>query len=232
MRQVLADYLMFIDKLKKHQPFSFAHFNDGELSLMVQNKTCTISRGAQEYTPELRQKLIDTFLIDNPNFYRGLICPGCWDSRPVYDKAIQLLKGHSCGITQACVFHHCYLKYRHLFFDALKSYDKIVWMANEHFDLSKLCRALSLDVNHQRYIMVPGKNAFAQYEQYSSMNFRDGELVILLCGPLGRILAGEYFQKFPSTTFLCLGSYFDTILYGQSYGYHTSQGSCTQCYPD
>ena len=62
-----------------------------------------------------------------------------------------------------------------------------------------------------------------------NVQFYDNELILLLCGPLGRILAGEYFQKYPNNTFLCLGSYFDKYAYDISRGYENENGAPPCC---
>jgi len=224
------DFLNFIDKLKNKEPFSFAHFNDGEASIMFTLKR-TISRGNQEYSEELRERLKKSFLISNKNFYRGLPCPAC--SEEMYNDCINYLKNNSdidYSITHACVFHNNYSNGNHLFIDALKKYNSITFIANERFNLENLCSGTGLDKDKCKYILVPGKNAFEFISEIENHNFNDCELVILLCGPVGRILAGEYFEKYPKTTFLCLGSYFDNILYGISYEYHNpSYGWCSTC---
>lgn len=183
--------------------------------------THPISRGAQCYSDELKERLIKSFLISNKNFYRGLPCP--YHDKETYLDDVEMLKNSNIdfSITHACVFHHNYSNKRHLFFDVLKTYESIVWIANEYFDLNKLCSAINLEISKNKVFKVPLINAFDSISSVENLIFKEGELVILLCGPIGRILAGEYFQNYPKTTFLCLGSYFDSILYNINYGYHS-----------
>ena len=215
------EYLFFIEKLKNKEPFSFAHFNDGECNYMFDMYKTPISRGYQDYSNELKERLIKSFLINNKNFYRGLPCP--FHDETTYDKCIQMLNTNNINfsIAHACVFHHNYSTKKQLFFDILKTYDSITWIANDKFNLDILSSKIGLDKNKSKVIKVPEKNAFDCISMLENNSFEDGEIVILLCGPIGRILAGEYFQKYPKTTFLCLGSYFDNILFEHiKHGYH------------
>ena len=90
-----------------------------------------------------------------------------------------------------------------------------------------------LDIENK--IVVPPKNAFSVYEtiKHEIDNIKENSIVLLLCGPLGRILAQEWFDKKDNVTYLCIGSYFDSILENRTYLYDTENHNyCFSCSPN
>jgi hypothetical protein len=107
--------------------------------------------------------------------------------------------------------------------DTFKEYT-ITWVLSEKLNVEKICDHIGLDKTKSKSIVVPSKNAFGTKID----DHYDTELVIFLCGPLGRILAGKCFEKYPDKTFLCLGSYFDYI-FGTVHSYHLNDQMCAEC---
>ena len=56
------DFYLLLDKLNNKVPFSFAHFNDGEMCYILDSSRETISRGYQSYSDELKEQLKKSFL--------------------------------------------------------------------------------------------------------------------------------------------------------------------------
>jgi len=228
--RVYEDYLAFIDKLNKKEPFSFAHFNDGEMRYICGYNTEPISRGSQTYHPQLAKDLTQSLLSNNPEFYRGIPCAHCFPE--MNRDTLRLLASTKIKTVTACVFHHTYFEYRELFFKAMKSFDNICWMTNPYFHVENVCRKIGVNFAKSRQIIVPETNAYDYKENLiNSAEFKDGELVLLLCGPLGRILAAEAFDKYPKTTFLCLGSYFDYYAFQNPHEYYFKNIECAGCCP-
>ena len=225
---VLENYLMFIEKLQKKEPFAFAHFNDGEMRYIFNYSHDAISRGAQEYDAHLADDLQQAFLNPNPLFYRGIPCATCFPQMNL--DTIHLLfesENKNNNTVPACVFHHTYwnTNYRNLFFDALKTYDRITWITNPRFNVD-----LVLEHREKRQIILPETNAYTVYAHHTrNLTFQQGELVLLLCGPVGRILASKWIDLYPETTFLCLGSYFDHLAFGTPHAYYFENLHCPGC---
>ena len=95
---------------------------------------------------------------------------------------------------------------------------------------------LKLNIKPYKVIEVEEKYAFdTDYKRikYEWKNFKDGDLVICLCGPLGRVLCYEWFKSNPTLTCLELGSFFDPLLKNRTYLYHTGNHKfCEECYND
>jgi hypothetical protein len=220
---MVEDFYLLLNKLHNKIPFSFAHFNDGEMSFILDCDRTPISRGYQDYSEELKIKLKEAFLINNKEFYRGIPCSTCYHH--LRQGALQLLKDNNtiCSITMATLFHNSFVTTNRLVCETLKNYT-ITWVINDRYNIEHICNRIGLDVTKSKTIIVPSRNAFGTE---IDENF-DTEMVIFLCGPIGRILAGTCFEKHPSKTFLCLGSYFDYV-FGTVYQYHVSDKMCSEC---
>ena len=91
---------------------------------------------------------------------------------------------------------------------------------SQNASVDAFCASTSVPV--ASVVRVPSVNAFpSAYEAHRGgwTRYRTGDIVLLLCGPLGRLLAVEWFLQQPSATFLELGSFFDPELHsGKSLG--------------
>lgn len=234
IRQVTLDYEMLLKHLRQHEPFAFAHYNDGEMYYILDQGRMKISRGAQNYNPALTEKLTETLLMDEPRFYRGIPCTECFPQlySGCIDKiAAKVLDGFSIPTVTACVFHHHYVNRRSEFLKTIPTYSRVTWITDTLFDIGRVCKELGLDSKKQGHYTVPTQNGWDTYDQASELDYAEGELVFMLCGPSGRVLAGEGFRKFPKTTFLCLGSYFDLIASDRAQPYHFFNDHCAECCP-
>ena len=92
-----------------------------------------------------------------------------------------------------------------------------------------------LNIKPYKIIEVAEKYAFeTDYERIKDewKTLQDGDIVICLCGPLGRVLCYEWYKANPQLTCLELGSMFDPLLQRRSYIYHTGNHQyCEECYP-
>jgi len=233
--QIKEDYQFFIKKLQNREPFAFAHFNDGEMRYICNYNQDPISRGSQIYHPELSNELKHALTINTPHtndlFYRGIPCAVCFPQMSQDTKSLLDKHNPYAKTTGACVFHHNYwnTENRQLFFDVLQKY-RITWLTNPQFDLQSVCNQIGLDINENRQITIPEINAYDTYkESTQQLVFKDGELVLLLCGPVGRILAANWIDAYPNTTFLCIGSYFDYIAFGTPHSYFFENLNCPGC---
>jgi hypothetical protein len=168
-------------------------------------------------------------VINNKDFYRGIPCSTCYPN--LRSGAISLLEDNHtiCSTVKATIFHNSFVTTHKLVCESLKKYT-ITWVISEKANVEKICDHIGLDKNKSKSIIVPSNNAFGTQ---INDNF-DTELVIFLCGPLGRVLAGSCFEKYPDKTFLCLGSYFDYVS-GTFHDYHLNNDSrhpyfCPECF--
>ena len=237
--KIRTDYEKLIDKLNKREPFAFAHFNDGEMRYILKQSTEPISRGYKCYSVELEEDLKRVFTLENAQFYKGIPCEKCFAI--MYEKSIQLLQEKGIyendqeQLVGACIFHHNYVKKREMLFDAMRKYKHQTWITNDHFHMEKIISILKLEENDIRHIKIPYVDGYSYYKanekELSTIEYRPNELVVLLCGPTGRILAGDGIMKHPDKTFLCLGSYFDLLSNGVNHEYFSNNTMCIMCCP-
>jgi hypothetical protein len=238
--KVHDDYLFLVEKLQNREPFAFAHFNDGEMQyIRTDNQEHaniethdTISRGAQDYTPQLAHDLTQALIVNNPRFYRGIPCTHCFPQMNRDAKTLLEKHNPTAKTVTACLFHHNYYNHRQLFFETLNQYE-ITWMTNPQFNVENVCEKTGIAPIRNTQILVPEKNGYDFIDLLKHYKFKKCELVLLLCGPVGRILTAIYANHFPKTTFLCLGSYFDRYAFDTEieHNYYLENIECKGCCP-
>jgi len=215
----------FIYNIENNINFAFAHFNDGEISLIL-GKANTISRGMQKASNLLKDKLLLALQYQSKNYYAGIPCSICF---PEYHKYCININNNLC--TPACIFHHTKLTHLDRFLLSLEN-KKIYWFVNNDMNLNNL-KKKNYNIDISSIYIIPSKNAFDKYEEIrNKCDFENNSIVILLCGPIGRILTHEFYQKNNNVTYLCLGSYFDSILTNKKYGYDDFyvHKNCPECF--
>jgi hypothetical protein len=215
---------LFIKNINENIHFSYGHFNDGEMSIIMGSND-PISRGDQKSSSELRKKLITSLIFEKENYFVGIPCALCHKFQRLFCELLRLRN------VPATVFHHTKLTHLNAFLDSLKN-KRLYWVVSESKNLNAM-KKYELDIENK--IIVPPKNAFSVYEtiKHEIDNIKDNSIVLLLCGPLGRILAQEWFDKKNNVTYLCIGSYFDSILENRTYLYDTENHNyCFSCSPN
>jgi len=221
---------IFLRLLNNNKPFAFAHFNDGELNMIIDPKKTPPSR-EQKASTSLSHKLKTSLIYKQKNYFPGLPCSICYPHLKQHaillrtDPNIQnVLWWH------ALAFHHTKISYFTKLISSLKT-KTIHWVINDQHNLQPL-HTLGLDV--KSCIKVQHLNAFDSYEDifHKFSTFKSGDVVILLCGCLGRVLAQEWFAIRKDVSFLCLGSYFDSHIRNKKHLYDDIQQhkQCNECY--
>lgn len=223
---LLDQMQIFLYFLNKRIPFAYGHFNDGELTMMMDDTISPLSL-EQRASYELSQKLLTAFTHRQPNYFPGAPCALCY---PELRKHADELRGNVRGLWHALSFHHTKTVYFRPFIESLRN-RKLYWIINERHNLTSM-RECGLDVSST--LVVPRLNAFDAYAKIfrSHDTFEDDSVVLLLCGCLGRVLAQEWFQLRPTITFLCLGSYFDSHILRKPHLYDNinHHKHCDECY--
>lgn len=223
---LLDQMQLFLYFLHKRIPFAYAHFNDGEMTMMIDDTISPLSL-EQRASSELSTKLRIAFQHKQRNYFPGVPCALCY---PKLRKHAEGLRPHATFLWHALSFHHTKTVYFGPFIESLRN-QKMHWVINERHNLSNL-KELGLDVSST--VVIPRLNAFDAYATIRDTyeHFEDNSVVLLLCGCLGRVLAQEWFQKRPNVTFLCLGSYFDSHVLRKPHLYdnRNHHAHCDECY--
>ena len=217
----------FIFYIKNNINFAFGHFNDGEISLILNEAPAKgISRGKQKCYPLLSKKILLSLKYRHKYYFPGIPCSTCYKSYYLFSKNL-------VGKTDvpACVFHHTKISHFYPFLSSIEG-KKLYWFVDKGKDLSKF-NELGYNIDISSKILVKSKNSFDDYDKIKKIcNFENNSIVMLLCGPLGRILAKEWFIENKNVTYLCLGSYFDSLLCGKKRNYEniSRHKYCPECF--
>jgi len=204
--------------LRQKIPFALARFNDGEIQGMKQIGSVA-ARGDQIITASLQLALIDALYYEQENYWKGLPCPVCMSQHSGYtDKRVP--KDYPF-LTSAVVL--CNKNWKEVIgkIPAALHGRSIVWISGLDQDLDILEEKTGIKVRH--HVHVPMRDAWRVYNHVmdgSHLLFREGEVVMMSCGPMSRVLAAKLFEKHPLTTFIDIGSTFDPYTRDVWHGCH------------
>ncbi len=215
------------DHLRQHVPFAFSKFNDGEHVLLSPN-SCA-SRGQQDTSDLMRIKLFETLIWKHEKYYLGLPCNFCY---PEMRRIDEWIRGNDDPFFPANVLINSNIKSTiDVLKEVLPTYAKVVIVASEAAKVERIEQYFG--IKFYDIIRTRNKNAFdASYAELNGKRFDDGTLVLLCCGPLGRVLVYEWFKANPNLTCLELGSMFDPLTQNKAYMYHYGGvRKCPECNP-
>lgn len=198
---------LLLNLLYEKTPFAFARFNDGEMKAIA-NTNVTIARGDQKVTSELRSKLRGALEHKQHNYWKGKPCGACFSKqRKVYD---QIVDSSYEFQTYAVLF--CNNGHWKPFIDrfpAAVQQRKLTWIIGDGQNMEALNARTGMDVGD--VVRVPMKNSFECYDELSGMwsVFEQGQVVVMCCGPISRVLTATWFARRPDCTFFDAGSLFD-----------------------
>lgn len=201
-------------------PFTYVHFNDGEI-IAASSTDGVTDRGMQANSPMLKERMRAALRVDIEGAYFGAPCSTYFNHARVHGYN-QLAGGltHTKTTVATLLIDGNYLIARPIVTEILKARQNRVRMvvANE----ANMTRFVeTTGITPATVWRVPGREAFPTgYESLKSnyQQLRSGDIVLIMAGPLGRILAAEWFVQRPCVTILELGSFFDLDLFGKSFG--------------
>jgi len=194
-----------LDKLDGGVPVSLARFNDGEMSgIMSPAGTKTVARGDQKVGMDLKYRLLAALSHKQKNYYKGIPCPVCYPR--FHNEAKMLSNPDYKYLTYAVVNTNRNWEYFRDRLGPAIGDKRVIWVSGEDQNVDVL---KNFDINVSHHIKLPLKNAFGKYYEIKNDQFDGGEVVLLSCGPLGRVLVWNWFSENPDTSFLEIGSTFD-----------------------
>lgn len=217
-------------KIINNESFCFIRLNDGECGA-IKNYNYVLARGLESSDINMSNKLKECLTFEKENYFIGLPCKLCYPHLDNFIKNI-IDKNKKHFINANCLINSNYDKTFEVLTENLKNRN-IVIITNEEMakNINKL-NNINIFVN--KVITVSSKNAFCNsYEKIKNCwkEIDNYSVVISLCGPLGRIISKEFFEKNDTLTCLELGSFFDPILNNKSYLYHTKTLKyCKECF--
>lgn len=201
--------------LHKKVPFSFSHYNDGELTFIGKYQAGSheqewFGRKQNQYSTKLGQLLGEAFVKMKENYFIGIPCGTC---HPEHRALAEQLREKDKNTVPAMTIHHN-LSYLPAMLGSLR-HRKVYYMVNEFQDLTVL-EKLGLQVREEQVIRVPFKNSYELYDDLKERRFEKEAVVLMMCGMLAKILCPVWFDRNPGSTFLALGSALDDLIQKKS----------------
>lgn len=201
----------FLSHLNKKEGFTFAHFNDGELTFIKKylnedHAETWFGRRQQKYTKTLGSQLTKALKLDQDRYYVGVPCS---IHHPRLRKiANELVKGQT-NVVPAMSLHHN-LRFFPNIINHMK--DRPTYFVKNEYQRLDVFEKLGVEIKDENQIIVPFKNSYLLFDELKERKFPDGAIVILICGMLAKIIIPEWFERNPKTTFIALGSSMDDFI--------------------
>jgi hypothetical protein len=197
-----------IQKINKGEHFGLIRPGDGEY-LIMENHTFTAQSG-DDWTNDsccsiLKEQLINTFKIINPDLYIGLPCNTCCNVN-MYDKYINKYQVQKSQLTYANVFCNSNWK---IFTDFLKSYDKGFYLITAG---TKECKFPIKDRYYVDKFLVNNWDKVWKDETNRILEYVKDKTDVVICfaaGPITKIWIPMCMELNPTNVYLDIGSALD-----------------------
>jgi len=218
------------NNLENNIPFCFIKVNDGEVSAMI-DVNCNLSRGDEKSSIKLSEKIKECILYNSKNYYIGLPCSLCYND---YYNKTKIYTNDNSNILNANILINTNVnKTLQILTKTMKN--KNIVIVTNITNLKNIAALGIYNINPYKVVIISEKYAFENdYEKVKNeyKNLNDNDIVLCLCGPLGRILCYEWFKNNNTLTCLELGSLFDPLLRNKAYLYHLGTHKyCDECFP-
>ncbi len=201
----------FLNHLERKEGFTFAHFNDGELTFIKKyingdHAETWFGRRQQKYTKQLGERLTKALKLDQKGYYVGVPCS---THHPRLRKLADELTEGQTNTVPAMSLHHNPRYFPNLI-NHMK--DRQCFFVKNEYQKLDVFEKLGVDIKPDNQIIVPFKNSYLLFDELKERKFPDGAIVILICGMLAKIIIPEWFERNPNTTFIALGSSMDDFI--------------------
>ena len=233
----MDDVSILLSRLALGLPFAFTHFMDGEIGALtwrppgkhnctiwcfLKTTNCTAQATPnlnQVYSAELQGAIGRAMRTEHPLLYAGVPCTQV--QRGIARKVLRVIPDPFRHRTLGALFHDgnygglCHILALLLRRRAVRG-SGIHLVVSEGADAKRFTAQLRLPPLRS-VLRVPHKSSFRAYTGLANAmsGFAAGDIVILCCGMLGRILATAWVHQQPTVTFLEVGSHFNPALYGR-----------------
>lgn len=234
------DYLKVVTRIQSGGPFSFARFNDGEMTAIVLGRrvargempsshTFAVARGAQEITAALGQDLEAALASYAPDLVLGVCCPVCYPDH--YGEAEGLRDKRTPVVNTNVLQNGTWRLTRAILAAVLAKEDRrpFLWVGGGDQRPEGIEQALG---RRPVMVTVPASNAYSAADEIvdAVLGSPSGGLVCLSCGPVSRIAAVRAALEGVDATVLDVGSLLDPYTIGVHREYHFYEGArCPVC---
>lgn len=223
----MDDCTIMLSRLALGLPFTFVHFNDGEVGAamyedgLVRRQQWSGSfetpAGNQAYSGRLRHEMRRSMNCTHPRLYAGLPCPA--ESTLLtraHHEARTLVKAEKQTVATVFAngnYHQVRDVLPSLIGRRLRDGARLHLVVSRLANVERFGNATGLHVTST--LRAPAWNAFDAYSRLTSSfaDFAAGDIVVVCVGMLGRMLVTRWLPERPDTTFLELGSFFNPELF-------------------
>lgn len=224
MKDFRQDFLKLLNKLKTGENFAFSRFSDGELFILQNlevklddniikignNLTAGPYKSAdfKHFDPkkhqEFRNKLIDSFLHVQQNYYRGISCR-CCVGQENFDWQLEQLGGDHETLTWANLWVNG--NYPLFINNVLPMFynRKIVFVCNENADLSRLPFVVK-DFRIGYNAMVNDWNVIDDIMTWIDENNINNHVFLFSASSFTNIAIFDLYRKFDNNTYIDIGT--------------------------
>lgn len=236
----------FEQYIKDKKNFAFLRFSDGEL-FILQNKKVVLSNnqfqtgnkvGAGTYTQEeqkeflpekhqhFRQLLLDSFLYDNSNFYKGISCRCCvgrdnfiWQLRTIYNNKEKVQKAalaEYSNLTWSNLFLNSNYRYYIENIVPLFSQFDVYLIANEMADITELpfYNNIKQDFRVGSNCIINNLDLAEQLPLYIQDNNINNSLFLFSASSLSNIVTHECYKVNKNNIYLDIGTTLNPYMKG------------------
>ncbi len=213
-----SELIKFKQLIEQEKPFSLVRFGDGEM-MIINGKTTNLSKKKEHVysrdnrrDEDQRKLLKDALTYRSSNYYVGISCIACVGQEN-YNMMREESGQHESNLTFATVFVNSnYRAFRDCVVPILSARNIII-VSREEADVSSLpfkveqkftAGANAWINDHQRLL--------SELTNYIEINSVEDTVFIFCAGVLSNILIYQLTEKFPSNTYIDMGSVFDVDL--------------------
>lgn len=215
----MNDLSILLAKLALGLPFSYVHFNEGEVRAAIQTSG-RVASGKQSYSTELKSLMRRAMNTTHPRLHVGLPCRA--EFAREYLAALTLVPRGTHGErdrrTTATLWINGNFPVARDFVPRLLHWrttdgpgrtGSLYLVVSEQANVTRFTERTRLQP--KLVLRVPARESVRAHgslrDAYQS--FAAGDLVVLCSGVLGRLLVPDWVSRRPKTTFLELGSFFN-----------------------
>ena len=209
-----------IEKLDKKLRVCFSRYGDGDFIAMYPDVVNTVigHHNKSLITPDVKQKLIDSFLFEAEGYYIGTVenlhHPRSTSNNvnfDIFEKLHQLQKRPKKY--SAIAFQECFFDNQSILLDFFKIVNKQKTLYVNHYNSTVLHKFLG---NITHYIEVPKYNACGSYpyilKQILDIDLNEYDQIFLSCGQLSRVIVKDLFTQIPKKNIFDIGSLSDMLV--------------------
>jgi len=208
-----GDIEFIFNKLKNKDKFSFSKYADGEFSILANRSITNVDKWTfnPDLHNEMRNELIKSFKFKDPDYYVGVSCKCCQPSD--YVEWMREQSGQDI-LTWANIFVNSnYPYFKANFIPEFNNHDVVLFARED-----ATTHQLPFEVEHipiTRQAFIDNFNMVKDFP----INDYQNKLFLFCAGPLGNMLAAEFWVKNKLNTYLDVGSTLNPYLTENNRGY-------------